>query len=332
MQTSIKEYKGLNMKQVLKIILITFLCTIGGVALFIGGAYLLGFLDEKIVYAEDLSFNQTEIISATTFSMRVDTSTEGVTRKEVTLMASPGGEDVINFPKTVNIGEDFYISPRTNSKNQNVGGVVELYCKYEDKKANQNAVATCKILIDVNVESCSVKLDTDQYQLGNNILLANIGTKIDNMLDVSPSNALKPYIDKSNIETETADSLFYKENFKDKKIFITLPSNAKFVINGVETGLNILELPYEYKYSELDKKYDLYVTKKIEIKPQQGELTVSCYACPTYKNQDNVTEETLRDKDKLANLKVVVGNFDILVKNYTVGSMSTNESKTIDIY
>lgn len=342
MQTSIREYKGLNMKQVFKVIFITLLCTIGGVALFSGGAYLFGAFNEKKVYAENLYFNQTEVISAESFSLRIGTSTEGVTKKTVKLEAMQGGERIINFPETVTIGEDFFISPMTDSSNQNIGGVVELYCKYEEKEAPQGVIAKCKILIDVNVESCSVNLSEKQCKMNGSILVAEKNTNLSEVVDISPSRALNPYILKSSLNIGDSQGVF--KNFSDKKIFLTLPSNAKFVVDGVEQT-NILELPYTYDYSYNkttgETKSFFTITSKIEIKPnenEKGEIVLKSFIFPTYKSQDNVIIDKNQDSVTTINLlekttdeQVLSSNLNLIVSDYEVENMTTNASTSMDI-
>lgn len=313
------------MKQVLKVILITFLCTIGGVALLLGGAYVFGVFNEKVVYAEDLAFSQAEIISAEPFSLRITTATEGVTKKSVKLEALRGGERIINFPETVNIGEDFFISPVTNANNQNVGGVVELYAKYDERTSNQSVVASCKILIDVNVESCEVKISSRQYELGQNVLLGNIGDKLTDLVSVSPANAIKPYVLKSFIDTTDSLSIFNSANFSDKKIFLALSQTATFVVDGVETSSTI-ELPYSYDV----KTDDFYLTQKIEIMPKAiGTVALKSFVCSTYKTQKDVDATNV--KEMAENREISSADIDFLVKNYSVVSMNTASSEPIEI-
>ncbi len=313
------------MKQVLKVILITFLCTIGGVALLLGGAYVFGAFNEKVVYAEDLSFSQTEIISAETFSLKLTTSTEGVTKKAVKLEALRGGDRIINFPKTVNIGEDFFISPVTNANNQNVGGVVELYAKYDERTSDQSVVASCKILIDVNAESCEVKMTGKQYELGQNIELGNVGDKLSDLVSVTPANALKPYVLKSLIDSTNPLSIFNSANFADKKIFLALSQTATFVVDGVETSSTI-ELPYSYDV-ETD---DFYLTQKIEIMPKAiGTVALKSFVCSTYKTQKDVDATNV--KEVAENREILSADVDFLVKNYSVVSMNTASSDPIEI-
>ncbi len=310
------------MKQVLKVIFISILCTIGGMALILGGAYIFGAFNEKSVYAENLSFSQTEVISAEAFSLKITTATENVTKKTLKLVASPGGEDVVNFPKTVEIGEDFFISPVTNEANQNVGGVVELTCMYDDINASQSVIATCKILIDVDVESCSVILNTKKYEIGDIFTLASKNSDLNSLLTVSPTYALNPYKSRLNLNSISQDSVLNASSFVDKKIFLSLSQGANFVVDGVDKTSTI-ELPYSYDTTS--SKF--CITSDIQVKIQsEGEMVLGCYVCPTYKLQKDVTLDNIFEEKSQS--IVCTTNEHFVATNYTVSRMSVNTSAT----
>ncbi|MBR1984917.1 MAG: hypothetical protein IKA31_04165, partial [Clostridia bacterium] len=182
------------MKQVLKVILICFVCVIGAFGLAIGGMYLFGGFDEKIVYADNLSFSQTEVISSKKILLQLKTTTEEVTRKRVKLYSSSGGKDIIEFPDYVNIGETFTVLPKINDNGTNIGGNVTLYAEYDSVDANLSAKAKCEILIDIPVEEVTINIDNLVMQPNIEQIICNEGELLSTTLNISPADSLVPYL------------------------------------------------------------------------------------------------------------------------------------------
>ena len=118
------------MKRILKIIFLSFISVIGVGALLIGGMYLFGGFNEEIVYADNISFSSTEVVASEPFAVKITTTTENVNRTTLKLSVLAGGEQVIEFPSRVEIGEIFYIIPR-QTNGINFGGNVTLKAEYE---------------------------------------------------------------------------------------------------------------------------------------------------------------------------------------------------------
>lgn len=285
------------MKRVFKIIALTLLCVIGVFGLGIGGMYLFGGFDEKIVYADNLYFSETEKISSETIFMQVNTSTEGVTRSKLKLVASYGGERIINFPEEIEIGKPFTITPiRQNGKN--VGGNVTLTAYYDSVDANLSAIAKCNILIDVPVESVNVKMSSLVLKPGGQITpLCSKDDLISSSLDIAPLNSLTPYIISG---TQQINS------FTDKKIFLELcntngnplsdnnPIATFRVNNSSDDKKATVEVKYEVKDINSDGRKEVVFSDNIYIISgnKSEDVILKAYTYSTYKKQE---ENTLRD-------------------------------------
>ena len=57
-------------------IFLSFISVIGAGALLIGGMYLFGGFDEEIIYADNIAFSSTEVVSSEPFAMKITTATE----------------------------------------------------------------------------------------------------------------------------------------------------------------------------------------------------------------------------------------------------------------
>ena len=86
------------MKRVLKVVSLVFLCVIGAFGVMIGGMYLFGGFNEKIVYAQDLAFNQNQIVSSDRILLNITTNTPDVTRKDLKLAS---GGKLANIAPTI---------------------------------------------------------------------------------------------------------------------------------------------------------------------------------------------------------------------------------------
>lgn len=320
------------MKRVLKIILITFLCFVGACGLLIGGMYVFGALDEKIVYAEDLSFTEDYAIMSSPRWFKITTSTADVTKTEIDLTASEN--DVVMFTKKVTIGSPFQVKP-SDVAGVNRGGIITLTATYNSE---ENGVvikpATCKVLIDIPVERVnfdltSVVLEANQtYQFAE----ANV-TKLADRFGIVPSNALLPYRDITKLEQTDEDSPFYYETFKDKRIFLTL--RCENVVDNIDDYINfevtrtngegqpevITEPNIEVRYV-LDNQNNFVFLDDIKIVPLRQDITkvfVDVYVCPTYEMQaenEEVLFEDFRDG-------TVSSTTNFLITEISVNKMST---------
>ena len=188
------------MRRVFKVILLTFLCTIGGLALVLGGVYLFGGMDEKPVYATNLTFSETEVVKSGPFSLTVNTTTENVNKKTLVLETSktPNGDAIINYPKYITIGEPFHIAPILVD-NVPQGGYFELYARYEGEATNQRVIAKCKILIDVPIQSVELNIDQVTLKPGNSINISKANeTKISDIVTLFLANDIMPYTTSSS--------------------------------------------------------------------------------------------------------------------------------------
>lgn len=318
------------MKHILKIIGISFVSTIGALALLLGGMYLFGGFNEKIVYAQTIEFNSSEVISANTFSLQVNTSTKDVTRKTLKLETSVGGERVVNYPKTITIGEPFFIVPVKDSTNTNVGGVVELYARYDDDKADQSIVASCKILIDVPINSCNVVLQERELKITDTIKLATKGQNLTEVINFSSNSAILPYINKNLLTTNEESSIFSAKNFVDKKLFLSLINvssgrvdenfaNFEYQVNNKLESSPLIEIPYYYDTTNNVFRF----SSDIDIVPKStlGEIALRLYACKTYDSQQE--DIILSNIDSYDLVKVDTG---LVITNYTIDGVTMDEN------
>ena len=268
------------MKRVLKVVTICFLCVIGAFGLAIGGMYLFGGFDEKIVYADNLYFNKTEIVSAERFYFQIGTTTEGVTRKTVKLTTSLGGERIIDFPEEVEIGKTYTVIPKKKASGENVGGNVILYAQYESGDANLSAKAQCNILIDVPVDNVEIRMQSLIAKPNQPVTVCQSGNSVSTALNITPSNSLVPYY---------LDGYSKVSNVQDKAIFLELVDKygngvtseiAEFKLNTESKG-NFVQVFYELKGQNVVFKDTIYI--QTGMSPE--ELSLKAYIYSTYKEQ-----------------------------------------------
>lgn len=320
------------MRKLLKVILLTFLCTAGAMGLVLGGMYLFGGFNEKPVYAESISFSEAEVVKSGPFSLTVNTPTENVNKRTLVLETSksPNGDTIINYPKYITIGEPFHIAPILTDGTP-VGGYLELYARYEGEGSNQSAVATCKILIDVPVKTAELKIDQSTLKLGHSIQISKANeTKLADIMTVSPANALMPYANSSSALSSIANgSLFASQNVVNKKIFLKINSNDEnsvvaFKIGEGATATTSTQTELTYTYAN----GQLVVTNTISIVTtgeNVGNVTIEAYLCTSYDNN----AETIADLDRLS-VPAVKATHDISVINYTIDQMTlTNDTENI---
>ena len=306
------------MKQVLKVILICFVCVIGAFGLAIGGMYLFGGFDEKIVYADNLSFSQTEVISSKKILLQLNTTTEGVTRKKVKLYPSSGGKDIIEFPDYVNIGETFTVLPKINDNGTNIGGNVTLYAEYDTVDANLSAKAKCEILIDIPVEEVTINIDNLVMKPNIEQIICNEGDLLSSTLNISPTDSLVPYLSKGTLKIgNIVNKALYLELVDDEgNSFENSTSTVEFYVGTDKleaTGKTFI--PVEYNLTANGAVF----AKSIAIKPKsnQEDFYLKAYVYSTYaEQQKNIDEQTGVQFNKYSTITKDLG--------FTIGAYDVN--------
>ncbi len=317
------------MKGILKIIFLSLLSVIGVVGLLIGGLYLFTGFKGDIVYAESISFTSPEIIASNAVSLQIETSTENVTQKTLKLEVARGDEGIINFPEYANIGEPFFISPLKNNEGNNIGGVVNLYARYDGQGTDQSVVAECKILIDVPVSSISLNISQNKIEKNQEFVLASANQKLNEVFNIEPLNSLFPYVTKSDLNLDSSkDSIF--NALQDKKIFLEIVDEnnnqnsnfACFEVNGVSS--TILEVEYKY-VPTTDGSFPFVFTKDIKVKSKNiAEVaTINVYVCKTYQSQQDVSIGNVQDNSSV----VTSGKGDFLVSDYDVDNITVTDQE-----
>lgn len=302
------------MKRALKIILFSFLSVIGVFALVIGGMYLFGGFNEKVVFAEEMHFSRAEVISSSSFELDLISTTPDVTRRDVRIEVSSGGDNIIYYSKTAKIGQRIQIAPKRDSSGKIIGGYVRLTARYADSDSTSTATATCNILIDVPVTEVSIK-DTSSRQYEEEILLASAGDRLTNFLNVYPTGALKPYSSMTVINNAGMTTL------KNKKVYLEVTyrdepnSNYATLKCGGETS-TLVELPYVYDSSI----NDFVISSNLYLLPTSPILSlgINCYVVPTIEMM-NEAEITLNN---VPSMGLTSSTQSVFVKNYSVDSMS----------
>ncbi|MGN0798174.1 MAG: hypothetical protein ACI4L7_01165 [Christensenellales bacterium] len=319
------------MRRVFKVILLTFLCTIGGLALVLGGVYLFGGMDEKPVYATNLTFSETEVVKSGPFSLTVNTTTENVNKKTLVLETSktPNGDAIINYPKYITIGEPFHIAPILID-NVPQGGYFELYARYEGEATNQSVIAKCKILIDVPIQSVELNIDQVTLKPGNSINISKANeTKISDIVSLSPANAIMPYNNSSSaISGIENGSLFAGKDVKNKKIFLqiqslgeTNPATFRVGEGANATYSTVAELTYKYVNGSIVATNTISVVTSGN--DEVGNIVICAYVCPSYDNNPDNIEDL--DEENVATVK-----HDVSVVEYTIDQMNiSNDTSSL---
>lgn len=311
------------MRRLFKVILLSFLCTIGGLALVLGGVYLFGGMDEKPVYATNLTFSETEIVKSGPFALTVNTTTENVNKRTLVLETSKktNGDAIINYPKYITIGEPFHIAPILVD-NVPKGGYFELFARYEGESTNQNVVATCKILIDVPIQKVELNIDQVTLKPGNTINISKENeTKIGDIITLSPANAIMPYTNSTSaISGIENGSLFAGKEVRNKRIFLQIqslgegnPATFKIGEGDKATFSTVAELTYKYVGGNIvaTNTISVVTTGSGEV----GDVAICAYACPSYDNNPDSIEEL--DEESVANVK-----HNVSVVEYTIDQMN----------
>ena len=160
----------------LKIFLVSFFSLIGTVAIIMGIMYLAGSFKQDIVEPENIYFGQqqTDFFVDDDFTMTINSSTEGVTEKKVTLsLLAQDGEardgyitdGKIKIPEVVQIGKPFLVelvlAPNAELGSNikwAVGGISQIFATSESDKP---IGISCKVHIDVPVYSLELKTYTN---------------------------------------------------------------------------------------------------------------------------------------------------------------------------
>ncbi len=282
---------------------------VGVLGLVIGGVYLFGGFDEKPVYAQDLFFNNEEMLSSGTFALQVNTATEDVNKRALVLETSGGGDTIIEYPRSITLGESFRIAPKkiSASSNTNVGGYVLLHAKYAGATSNQTVVATCKILIDVKVEEVSVWMPKKIVEPNGNIQIASAGDSLSTLLNIHPlyPSSLMPYSSRDVFGTVPASSKFSPTNLTNKKIFLevfasdTNPDKeaVSFAVGSLSDNSLLTEVEVEYEFDPISNGFvftkDLFI--KASNAAQPGEVCLKAYYYPTYNDQKTMTPTNFRE-------------------------------------
>lgn len=278
------------MKKILLIILLSFVSVVVAIGLLVGGMYLFGGFNEKIVYAENLVFNRQEVVSDDAFFLKISTTSNEVTKTKLKLYTSTGNSSrVISFPEYVELNEVFTVVPKQiydeNLKEYiNFGGNVTLYAAYDGDSSSQIAPAKCEILIDVPVEKINVNFSTSLARPNQALVFAQKDDALDNALLVSPNNALMPYVSSGNIKIS---------EIEDKALFLELTDNngneitsnvAEFTIDGVAQNSNVIKV--DYKYDSAKRQIVFNNTICVNTKNYQGRVNINAYIYSTYKKQN----------------------------------------------
>ncbi len=334
------------MKRILKTILISFLCVIGAVGLLVGGFYLFGGNEEKVVYAEDLYFNITNTVVDGPFSLKVSTNTEGVTKKKVRLNVSTGGNRILDIPQYANIDEPVTIYLKKDDKNNNVGGSVQITATYDDDNANVSAVGKCEVLVDVGVVSATISVSSVNVVPKQSILLCPEDEDISKLLSIYPLKSLIPNMYEASALNPQ----------KKKQIWIEMVDlvtgnalncestnyDARFIVNGEEKTSNIIEVNYHY-VSSLSSQAEpkLVFDDSVYIKAGQSPCSVkiNAYVCSTFKEQEKIeTEEkpinqvatvTASTGFEIGNIQISNFNFDDSTKEIYL-DLRENNNKADD--
>ena len=201
-------------KGIFKLIGIVATCVVGAFVLVIGGMYLFGGFNQKIVTPKDITilYNGAPasakpgqepltpaVISADAFALKVTSADSSltddqITQKTINLYVLSGNSGIIKFPQTVDIGVQFNVYPvdiNGDYSGNNIGGVVTLAAKTPDGLH----VANIKILIDVSCTDIAVTVPEGSaspypIQLNSTVSFGQAGSTISSA--AKPINALDP--------------------------------------------------------------------------------------------------------------------------------------------
>ena len=304
------------MKGPVKIILITFLAVIGALGVLIGGMYLFGGFKEKPVYASSFSFQESSFIIDSSYGLEITTADQGVNQVNLTLYSSSGGENILDFPKSVKLGSTFFVTPKRNSDGNNIGGTLKLYARYDDPNSTSTTVATCNILVDVAVKDVAVKKIYTQTFTDTGMVFANTGDNLSSIISVTPSTALSPYISVQRLNDSGV-------TLQNKKVFLCVTSdgvensaNAFFYYGSEENAQSKTRIELKYDIDSTKSKF--VVQDTIYLRVANGHnAEVSCYVAPTFEETQDITLENFYEKDI-----VTSSSSSFFTKDYSVDSIT----------
>lgn len=307
------------MKKVFKTIFLSFICVVAALGLLVGGMYLFGGFEEKEVYAENLSFSVSEIISNEPFALKITTTTPDVNRKNLRLSVLAGDESVIDFPSQVEIDEIFTVIPK-QTNGTNFGGNVTLVATYDYDNSNQSVKAYCEIMIDVPVNELQIKKEPITTTLKQNILLASKDAKVSDLFGINPTNALMPYVEygTQKITNITDKKLYLQLVYKNQENIVLEKNVAKFVIDGVPQDKEFIEVSYSYKdvLGNGDREIVFNNDISVETYEKQEEVYIVAYLYSTYKDQNlnTIGEVVSLNKNTMviAKLAMAIGDYEIV--------------------
>ena len=312
------------MKKILKIIFLSFLCVAAALGLLIGGMYLFGGFEEKDVYADNLSFSVSEVVSNESFALKITTTTPEVNRKNLKLSVLAGGESVIDFPSQVEIDEIFRVYPKTIA-GVNFGGNATLVATYDYENSNQSVKAYCDIMIDVPVNSFEIKNEPITTTLNQKILIAGKDKKVSDVFGINPQNALMPYVSFGTQKiTDIVDKKLYLQLvYKNNEDLVLEKNVAKFLIDDVPQDKEFIEVDYSYrKVDEYDSKEIVFDNNIVVETYKQEDVYIKAFLYSTYKDQNNNTLDGVVTLNKSA---VLDAKLAMNIGDYEITNMTINQ-------
>lgn len=312
------------MKKILFIIFISFLCVAAALGILVGGMYLFGGFEEKDVYANDISFSLSEVVSSEPFALKITTNTPEVNKKNLKLSVLAGGESVIDFPSQVEIGEIFTVIPKQEN-GSNHGGNVTLVATYDYDNSNQSVKAYCEIMIDVAAKELSFKKEPFSTTLNQKILIAAKNSKVSSVFGVNPEKALMPYVSYGTPKVGTIEDkkLFLQLVYKNVDDVVLEKNVARFLVDDTVQDSDYIEVKYSYK--KINDDYEIVFDNNIAIETyKQEEVYVKAYLYSTYKDQANNTENGVVSFNKNDTVKAKLG---FTIGNYEITNMSIVEDE-----
>lgn len=305
------------MKRVFKIIFLSFLCVAVALGLLIGGMYLFGGFKEKEVYANDLSFSVSEVVSSESFALKITTNTPDVNKKNLKLSVLAGGESVIDFEPQVEIGEIFRVYPKQQN-GVNFGGNATLVATYDYDNSNQSVKAYCDIMIDVPAESIQIKTNPITTTLNQRILIAGKDQKVSEVFGVNPEHSLMPYVNfgTQKITNIVDKKLYLQLVYKNAEDMVLEKNVAKFLLDNVPQDKEYIEVSYSYRKVDGNATKEIVFDNDIVVETfKQEEVYIKAYLYSTYKDQNNNTVDGLVSLDKndalKAKLAMTIGDYEI---------------------
>ncbi len=253
-------------KRILKILGIALGGVMGGLVLIVGIAFVAGAFNEKIVEPGNIAFAQTDTITTSTaLDLRVNTSTEGVNRKTLTLSAEPAG--IVKLPETATIGQDFIVWPVKDAEGNNIGGAVKITASY-----NGMLFTSCNVFIDVPIKTLTVSTEFASLSKGDSITFS---------ATVYPERALNPgKLDQGLSAFDREKTIYYMLYGEDGNLLDTSFASFK---NGVVDKGNVI--------SSKEVNQTTTITTKKECN-----FYLKAYAYDTFRQEDKYSGLTIENQ------------------------------------